>query len=48
VATLHVTFAIRALLLPALIEKARQASSMQGNPIELTENELVEILQRAR
>lgn len=30
-----------------LIEKASQASSMKGNPIQLTERELVEILSRA-
>ena len=30
-----------------IVDKARQASSMKGNPIELTDNELLEILQRA-
>jgi alcohol dehydrogenase class IV len=33
--------------LPVLIEKAAVASSMQGNPIELTEEEMREILSRA-
>jgi alcohol dehydrogenase class IV len=32
---------------PDLIEKARQASSMKGNPIQLTVEELGEILERA-
>ncbi|RME72018.1 MAG: iron-containing alcohol dehydrogenase [Chloroflexi bacterium] len=32
---------------PAVIEKAARASSMQGNPIKLTEDELAEILSRA-
>jgi alcohol dehydrogenase class IV len=32
---------------PALIEKASRASSMQGNPIKLTPDELQEILERA-
>ena len=32
---------------PTLITKAARASSMQGNPIELTEDELAEILRRA-
>jgi alcohol dehydrogenase class IV len=30
-----------------IVDKARQASSMKGNPIELTADELLEILQRA-
>ena len=32
---------------PAIVDKARNASSMKGNPIELTPDELLEILQRA-
>ncbi len=32
---------------PPLIEKAAKASSMQGNPIPLTDDEMVEILERA-
>jgi alcohol dehydrogenase class IV len=32
---------------PALIEKAKKASSMKGNPVELRDNELLQILQRA-
>jgi alcohol dehydrogenase class IV len=32
---------------PALVEKASQASSMKGNPIKLTEEELREIVVRA-
>jgi len=33
--------------LPELVDKARRASSMQGNPIELTEAELTDIAHRA-
>ena len=33
--------------LPSLIEKASQASSMKGNPVVLTQAELLEVLQRA-
>lgn len=32
---------------PALVEKAKQASSMKGNPLPLTDSELTEIAQRA-
>lgn len=32
---------------PTIVDKARNASSMKGNPIELTTDELLEILQRA-
>lgn len=32
---------------PAIIEKARASSSMKGNPLELTEEELQEILERS-
>lgn len=32
---------------PAIIEKSRRSSSMKGNPIQLTEEELAEILERA-
>lgn len=33
--------------LPLLVEKAQAASSMKGNPVQLTEKELVKILQQA-
>ena len=33
--------------LPVIVDKAGKASSMKGNPIELTTDELLEILQRA-
>jgi alcohol dehydrogenase class IV len=33
--------------IPALVEKSRKASSMQGNPIKLADEELMEILQKA-
>ena len=33
--------------LPVLVEKAAQASSMKGNPLVLTEEELREIISRA-
>ncbi len=32
---------------PAVVEKAKKASSMKGNPIELTEAELMGIMERA-
>lgn len=32
---------------PELIQKARQSSSMQGNPVKLTDDEMQEILERA-
>jgi hypothetical protein len=32
---------------PVLVEKASRASSMKANPIELTANELGEVLTRA-
>lgn len=32
---------------PTIVEKVRRSSSMRGNPIELTEGELLEILKRA-
>jgi alcohol dehydrogenase class IV len=32
---------------PSLIEKAQMASSMKGNPVQLAESELSEILQQA-
>jgi alcohol dehydrogenase class IV len=38
---------IKAQDLPAIVDKAAKASSMKGNPIELTADELTEILQRA-
>ena len=33
--------------LPDLVARARRASSMAGNPLELTDEELFEILERA-
>lgn len=41
------TFGLTREDFPPLIEKAGRASSMQGNPIKLTDEELVEILSRA-
>jgi alcohol dehydrogenase class IV len=38
---------MRAADVPALVEKAKQASSMKGNPLPLTDDELTEIAQRA-
>jgi len=38
---------IKAQDLPAIVENAGKASSMKGNPVELTADELLEILQRA-
>ncbi|HLK91052.1 MAG TPA: iron-containing alcohol dehydrogenase [Polyangia bacterium] len=38
---------MRAADVPALVEKAKQASSMKGNPLPLTDAELTEIAQRA-
>ncbi len=40
-------YGLRREHVPALVEKARRASSMKGNPIELTPEELSEILTRA-
>ena len=34
-------------MFPEIIEKASRASSMKGNPISLTHDELSEILERA-
>jgi len=33
---------------PAVVEKAKKSSSMKGNPIELTDDELIEILENAK
>ena len=33
--------------IPELVAKSMRASSMQGNPIQLTEDELAEVLHRA-
>ncbi len=41
------TYGLSAAALPDLIQKATRASSMKGNPIELTESELRQILQHA-
>jgi alcohol dehydrogenase class IV len=38
---------MRASDVPALVAKAKQASSMKGNPLPLTDDELTEIAQRA-
>jgi alcohol dehydrogenase class IV len=38
---------MRAADVPALVEKAKQASSMKGNPLPLTDGELTEIAHRA-
>lgn len=40
-------YGVKVALFPVIIEKAQQASSMKGNPVELTPEELVEILQLA-
>ncbi len=40
-------YGVRDQDIPALVEKARQASSMKGNPVTLTPEELGEILTRA-
>jgi alcohol dehydrogenase class IV len=41
------TYGITQETFPALIEKAAVASSMQGNPVKLTTEEMQEILRRA-
>ena len=41
------TYGIRDTDIPVLVEKAAQASSMKGNPIALTQEELCEIISRA-
>jgi alcohol dehydrogenase class IV len=41
------TYGVTASDLPVIVEKAAQASSMKGNPIVLTEEELLEIVSRA-
>ncbi len=41
-------FGLREEDLPAVVAKSRKSSSMKGNPIELTDNELVEILKKSR
>jgi alcohol dehydrogenase class IV len=41
------TYRIGPLDVATLVEKARQASSMKGNPIELTAEELRAVLERA-
>ena len=33
--------------LPSVVEKSAAASSMRGNPLELTSEEMLEILERA-
>jgi alcohol dehydrogenase class IV len=41
------TYGVAKTHFPTIIEKSQRASSMQGNPIKLTENELREILEKA-
>jgi alcohol dehydrogenase class IV len=41
------TYGVRPEDVAALVEKAAQASSMKGNPIALTPDELAEVLTRA-
>ncbi|MEW5958379.1 MAG: iron-containing alcohol dehydrogenase [Chloroflexota bacterium] len=41
------TYGLTAADFPTLIEKSAQASSMQGNPIKLTDEEMAEILRQA-
>lgn len=41
------TYGVTEAHFPAIIEKSARASSMQGNPIQLTEGELQEILEKA-
>ena len=43
-----VEFGLKEEDLPAVVAKSRKSSSMKGNPIELTDNELVEILKKSR
>jgi len=40
-------YGVKVALFPVVIEKAQQASSMKGNPVELTPEELAEILHLA-
>jgi alcohol dehydrogenase class IV len=41
------TFGISETDIPMVVEKSKNASSMKGNPIRLTEEELTEILKKA-
>lgn len=41
------TYGIEASHFPEIIAKSKNSSSMKGNPVELTEDELAEILERA-
>ncbi len=41
------TFGVTTADLPVIVEKSKNASSMKGNPVPLTEGELTEILERA-
>ncbi len=41
------TYGIELEAFTAIVARAREASSMKGNPIELTEVELLEILHNA-
>jgi alcohol dehydrogenase class IV len=42
------TYGITAAHVPEIVERARRASSMQGNPVELTTDELSRIVEDAR
>ena len=41
------TYGVTQADVPMLVEKAAQASSMKGNPVALTEEELCEIISRS-
>ena len=41
------TYGLTKTEFPEIIAKAKSASSMKGNPIELTDNELLQILEMA-
>lgn len=41
------TYGLKKQDIPEMVEKSKKASSMKGNPIELTDEELAEILRRA-
>ncbi|MEJ2068342.1 MAG: iron-containing alcohol dehydrogenase, partial [Deltaproteobacteria bacterium] len=42
------TFSVKPSLFPEVVAKAQKASSMQGNPIRLTDEELLYILEKAQ
>jgi alcohol dehydrogenase class IV len=43
-----VRFGLKEQDFPAVVEKAKKSSSMKGNPIELTDDELMGILENAK